>query len=103
MVAGIRCVRGGESEQPREIVHLDIEANSFLYRMVRSIAGTALQVGRGQLSVAQFASLFDAADRSQAGPTAPPHGLCLMVVNYSGNLADREAGRSIRKRENVCR
>jgi tRNA U38,U39,U40 pseudouridine synthase TruA len=63
-------------------VYLDIEANAFLYRMVRSIVGTTLQVGMGKLSLAQFASLFAAADRSLAGPTASPHGLCLMAVNY---------------------
>jgi tRNA pseudouridine38-40 synthase len=50
--------------------------------MVRSIVGTTLQVGMGKLSLAQFASLFAAADRSLAGPTASPHGLCLMAVNY---------------------
>ena len=60
----------------------DIEANAFLYRMVRSIVGTLLQVGRGELSVERFAALLASCDRSQAGPTAPPHGLCLMKVNY---------------------
>ena len=63
-------------------VYLDIEANAFLYRMVRSIVGTILQVGTGKLSLARFASLFAAADRSRAGPSAPPHGLCLIAVNY---------------------
>jgi tRNA pseudouridine38-40 synthase len=67
-----------------EKLYLDIEANAFLYRMVRSIVGTLLQVGTGELSVEQFASLFAAADRSRAGPTAPAHGLCLMVVKYQG-------------------
>jgi tRNA pseudouridine38-40 synthase len=64
------------------MVYVDIEANAFLYRMVRSIVGTILQVGRGQLSVAEFASVFAAAERSRAGPTAPPHGLCLVAVRY---------------------
>jgi tRNA pseudouridine38-40 synthase len=67
------------------LIYLDIEANAFLYRMVRSIVGTVLQVGLGQLSLAQFASLFAAADRSRAGPTAPPHGLCLIAVNYQNS------------------
>jgi tRNA pseudouridine38-40 synthase len=60
----------------------DIEANAFLYRMVRSIVGTLLQVGRNDLSVEAFADRFAAADRSQAGPTAPANGLCLMAVCY---------------------
>ena len=60
----------------------DIEANAFLYRMVRSVVGTLLQVGRGELSEEEFAALLASCDRSQAGPTAPPHGLCLMEVKY---------------------
>jgi len=60
----------------------DIEANAFLYRMVRSIVGTLLQVGQGRMSVAKFVAVLASCDRSQAGPTAPPHGLCLMEVKY---------------------
>ncbi len=61
---------------------LDIEANAFLYRMVRSIVGTLLQVGRGELTVDGFAEAFAAAERNRAGPAAPACGLCLMAVRY---------------------
>ena len=67
-------------ESPR--LTFDIEANAFLYRMVRSIVGTLLEVGRGRMSVEEFAAALEAGERSQAGPTAPPHGLCLMKVRY---------------------
>ena len=60
----------------------DIEANAFLYRMVRSIVGTLLRVGRGEMGVEDFAAVLAAGDRSLAGPTAPPHGLCMMGVKY---------------------
>jgi tRNA pseudouridine38-40 synthase len=60
----------------------DIEANAFLYRMVRSIVGTLLQVGRGKMGLEEFVAVLAARDRSLAGPTAPPHGLCLMEVRY---------------------
>ena len=60
----------------------DIEANAFLYRMARSIVGTMLQVGKGEMSVEEFTAVLASCDRSQAGPTAPPHGLCLMQVKY---------------------
>jgi len=60
----------------------DIEANAFLYHMVRSIVGTLLGVGRGKMSVGEFVAVLEAGERSQAGPTAPPHGLCLMEVKY---------------------
>jgi tRNA pseudouridine38-40 synthase len=60
----------------------DIEANAFLYHMVRSIVGTLLEVGRSRMSVEDFAAALAACDRSLAGPTAPPHGLCMMEVKY---------------------
>jgi tRNA pseudouridine38-40 synthase len=71
-------------EWTRESIWLtfDIEANAFLYRMVRSIVGTLLQVGRGGMSVEEFVAALAEVDRSLAGPTAPPHGLCLMEVKY---------------------
>jgi tRNA pseudouridine38-40 synthase len=60
----------------------DIEANAFLYRMVRSIVGTLLLVGRGEMSTEEFAAVLASRDRGRAGPTAPSHGLCLMEVTY---------------------
>ncbi len=64
------------------LVHFDIEANAFLQKMVRSLVGTLLQVGIGDLSPEEFDRRLVACDRSLAGPTAPPHGLCLVAVNY---------------------
>jgi tRNA pseudouridine38-40 synthase len=63
-------------------LHFDIEANAFLYRMVRSIVGTLLQVGRGEMAVEEFAAVLASCERDRAGPTAPPHGLCLVEVKY---------------------
>jgi tRNA pseudouridine38-40 synthase len=63
-------------------LNFDIEANAFLYRMVRSIVGTLLQVGQGRMTVEEFSAVLASCDRSQAGPTAPPHGLCLVEVKY---------------------
>lgn len=60
----------------------DIEANAFLYRMVRSIVGTLLQVGKEEMSVEEFAAVLKSCERSQAGPTVPPHGLSLVEVKY---------------------
>ncbi len=60
----------------------DIEANAFLYRMVRSIVGTLLLVGKGDMSVEEFAAVLASCKRDRAGTTAPPHGLCLMEVKY---------------------
>jgi tRNA pseudouridine38-40 synthase len=63
-------------------LYFDIEANAFLYRMVRSIVGTLLQVGQGAMTVEEFAAVLASRDRDRAGPTAPPHGLCLVEVTY---------------------
>jgi tRNA pseudouridine38-40 synthase len=60
----------------------EIEANAFLFRMVRSIVGTLLQVGQGRLSSDEFEAILVSRDRGQAGRTAPAHGLCLVCVRY---------------------
>ena len=65
-------------------IWLDVEADGFLYNMVRAIAGTLVNVGRGFWPEDQVAHIVAAGDRTQAGPTAPPQGLCLMRVTYPG-------------------
>ena len=64
--------------------HIDIiiSANGFLYNMVRAIVGTLLEVGLGKRAPESIPALIDSLDRSAAGPTAPPQGLCLIEVNY---------------------
>lgn len=61
----------------------EIEANAFLFRMVRSIVGTMIQVGKGRLSSERFRAILASRDRSCARQTAPAHGLCLIQVKYS--------------------
>jgi tRNA pseudouridine38-40 synthase len=71
---------GGEGEGT--FLRFDIEANAFLYRMVRSIVGTLLDVGQGRMSVGAFEEAFASCERDRAGKTAAPHGLCLIKVTY---------------------
>jgi len=59
-----------------------ITADAFLQHMARSIIGTLLQVGKRKISSEGFREVLESKDRSKAGPTAPPHGLCLMEVHY---------------------
>jgi len=61
---------------------LDVEADGFLYNMVRAIAGTLVNVGRGYWPATQVAEILAAGDRRIAGPTAPAQGLFLMRVTY---------------------
>ena len=53
------------------------EGNGFLYNMVRAIAGSLMEVGRGKVAPAWLKEVLDSRDRRRAGPTAPASGLCL--------------------------
>lgn len=79
----VRRVYAARWERWENLVIFTIEANAFLTRMVRSLVGSLCAVGEGQWSVDEFARVLRAADRSLAGPTAPPHGLCLLSVSYA--------------------
>jgi tRNA pseudouridine38-40 synthase len=61
---------------------LVFEGNRFLMHMVRIMAGTLVEVGKGRLRPEQTADILAARDRRRAGITAPPHGLCLERVWY---------------------
>jgi tRNA pseudouridine38-40 synthase len=64
-------------------VWLEIEADGFLYNMVRAIAGTLRDVGRGRRPESWLGEIVAAADRRRAGMTAPPQGLFLLAVRYA--------------------
>jgi len=59
-----------------------IRGNGFLQYMVRTIAGTLLEIGQGRLDPAKLPEIFDARDRRLAGPSLPPRGLHLISVEY---------------------
>ncbi|MCA9132957.1 MAG: tRNA pseudouridine(38-40) synthase TruA [Planctomycetales bacterium] len=64
------------------LLTVDIEANGFLYNMVRNIAGTLVQVGVGREKPEWIEDVLRAKDRRVAGQTAPPQGLFLVEVKY---------------------
>jgi tRNA pseudouridine38-40 synthase len=57
-------------------------ARSFLHHQVRNMVGTLALVGEGKWTRAQVEAALAARDRTKAGPTAPPEGLCLVAVEY---------------------
>ncbi|MEO1912417.1 MAG: tRNA pseudouridine(38-40) synthase TruA [Myxococcales bacterium] len=75
-------------ESGAEIV-VEVEGSGFLRHMVRNIAGTLIEVGRGKREPASMADLIASLDRGQAGPTAPAKGLTLVRVDYPATSPQR--------------
>ena len=65
-----------------DVVTLEVEADGFLYNMVRTIVGTLVEVGRAARPETWVSEVLASADRRQAGLTAPPQGLFLVSVTY---------------------
>ncbi len=61
----------------------EVTGNGFLHHMVRNMVGTLIEVGRGKLAPRDVPRILAARDRTQAGPTAPAQGLCLVKVEYA--------------------
>jgi tRNA pseudouridine38-40 synthase len=78
----VRTVLDFAVESQGAYVVIEIEAVSFMYKMVRSLVGTLLDVGKGKITPDEVLRIMSARDRRAACPTAPAHGLCLIKVNY---------------------
>lgn len=65
----------------KEVI-ITVNGNGFLYNMVRIIAGSLLEVGRGKLKSSEIQTIMDQMDRTKGGPTLPPEGLVLKEINY---------------------
>ena len=74
----IKCDVAGEGEW----ITFDVQADGFLYNMVRNIVGTLVEVGRGRWTTADIERILAAKDRCEAGPIAPASGLCLTRIFY---------------------
>jgi len=67
---------------PDGFVDFDVRGNAFLHHMVRNLVGTLVEVGQGKRPPGDLARVLGSRDRTQAGPTAPAQGLCLMSIAY---------------------
>ncbi len=78
----VRRVDSIEIEQRGSRITFTYHGSGFLQYMVRILTGTLLEVGEGKRTPESILKLLEAKDRVQAGPTAPPKGLCLLKVDY---------------------
>jgi tRNA pseudouridine38-40 synthase len=68
---------------PGARIRIDVSGNGFLYNMVRIMAGTLVEAGRGRIKPGDIRAIIDSKDRRRAGVTMPPQGLCLEWVRYA--------------------
>jgi tRNA pseudouridine38-40 synthase len=73
-----------------DYIYIDINANSFLYNMVRNIVGSLVLVGSGEKDILWMEDLLNSKDRKLAGKQFPPEGLYLVEIEYESkyNLGD---------------
>lgn len=71
-----------EPSRDGRLLRLEISGTGFLRYMVRNIAGTLVDIGRGQFAPEDMRRIIDSRDRTEAGQTAPPQGLMLWKVDY---------------------
>jgi tRNA pseudouridine38-40 synthase len=71
-------------------LRLEFEGNGFLYKMVRNIVGTLIDIASNRLSLNDVKQIFSAKDRRKAGRAAPPHGLFLVQVYYPEWIAESD-------------
>ncbi|MGE0670815.1 MAG: tRNA pseudouridine(38-40) synthase TruA [Parachlamydiales bacterium] len=72
-------------------IRLEFEGDGFLYKMVRNLVGTLLDISYGKIPLKSLPEIFAAKDRRKAGRTAPPHGLFLIKVNYPNSTLESDS------------
>lgn len=79
----VRTIYSLDVYKDGNIITIDIKGNGFLYNMVRIIAGTLVFAGGGKIRPEDMEDIINSKDRTRAGITVPPQGLCLKEVYYS--------------------
>jgi len=82
LLNSVRKVMRSEIEKKGDEIIYTVEAKGFLRYMVRTMAGTLLEIGKGKMPPEKIEEIFREKKRSLAGPTILAKGLCLIKVNY---------------------
>ncbi len=86
----VRTLYQADVEEADNDIVIRVRGNGFLYNMVRIIAGTLMEVGKGKLEPSAIKEILEAKDREAAGPTAPPQGLMLVKYETKMNETQKE-------------
>jgi tRNA pseudouridine38-40 synthase len=82
----IREIKAIKLTQFDDITEISFTGNGFLYNMVRILVGTLLEGAYKKKTKTEMMTILSSQDRTQAGPTAPAHGLYLKSVDYKKHL-----------------
>ncbi len=78
----VRTIYDINVEKSRDLITIQVTGSGFLYNMVRIIAGSLMEVGRGNMAPEEMVEILKACDRTKAGPTAPACGLTLVKYEF---------------------
>ena len=87
----VRTIKNVQARRSGDEVIITVTGNGFLYNMVRIIAGTLIQIGRGKGSPSDVEEMILKKDRSAAGPTAPAQGLFLMKYEFVDGIPEPDS------------
>jgi tRNA pseudouridine38-40 synthase len=76
-------IQDATCQQAGDFIQIEIQANGFLYGMVRLLVGMLVRVGNGNLSIADFTNIWQNEQRGQVHHSATAKGLCLLRVGYA--------------------
>lgn len=84
-----RTIKKLEIRKKKSLIEIEVEANGFLYNMVRNIVGTLIEIGRGKFPSGSMRRILRTRNRKTAGPTVPAKGLSLINVKHKGHRSPR--------------
>ena len=98
--SSIRTIKRMDIKKSGDLIKITVEADGFLYNMVRIIAGTLIEIGKGIYPPEHMLKVLEAKDRTIAGFTAEACGLTFMMVGYDEKY-DIKATMEINNNENL--